>query len=100
MIATDQLCANDFGNVGEALVVQQSIYFLSAIFHALFSDFFSHLILFLQLREPQPHASDTGLLVGSLSGQVATKFIPELTKPWEDMSSTKGDLVEKKKAVR
>ncbi len=74
----DLLCADNFGKVREALLVEQSIYVLPAIFQALFSNFLSHLILLLQLQGPQPHASNTGLLVGPLSGQVATKLILEL----------------------
>ncbi len=100
VIPADQSCEDDFRKIEEALVMQQSIYVLLAIFQTLFSDFLCHLIPLLQLQELQPHASDTGLLVWPVGGQVATIFTPELTKLKEDVSSTNEDLVERKKAAR
>ena len=99
-MAVDQLYADDFRNLREGMLVLQSIYVFSANFQALLFDFLSHLVLFLLLRVPQPYAFNTDLFVGPLSGQVAMKLIPELTKPREDLSSTNKDLVKKRKADR
>ena len=98
-MAADQVFADDFRNIREALVVQQSIYVLSAIIQVLCSDFLSHLILSLHFQELQPHAFDIGLWVGLLNGQVTTKLIPEQTEPKEEVSSTNEDLMERRNAV-
>ena len=93
MVPTNRLSSDDFRNIGQALMMQDSIGIISVSAQFFFSDFSRLTIFRLQLHQPQSLASNTSL-VGAFRCQLLAERFLGLTKVGEGVRSVDNDMLQ------